>query len=104
EGPARNSLTIRAGRRLSVADAYLTPALDRPNLTLACEVVVDRIALRRDRARGVEAIVAGRRRLVSAPLVILAAGTVASPLVLMRSGVGPAGELGRHGVSCAVDL
>jgi len=104
DGPARNSLTIRAGRRLSVADAYLTPAQGRPNLTLACDAVVDRVVLRGNRTRGVEAIVAGRRRLVSAPLVIIAAGTVASPLVLMRSGLGPAADLGRHGVACAVDL
>jgi choline dehydrogenase-like flavoprotein len=104
EGPARNSLTIRDGRRASLADAYLAPALGRRNLDLVCGALVERVLVRRGRAEGVEAVVGGERRAVRAPLVVLAAGTVASPLVLMRSGLGPAAELARHGIAPAANL
>jgi choline dehydrogenase-like flavoprotein len=103
-GPARNRVTIRDGRRVSAADAYLAPVRQRPNLDVLCEAVVDRVVVRGGRAEGVEALVGGRPRTIDAPLVLLAAGTVASPLVLMRSGIGPAAELARHGIACHVDL
>jgi choline dehydrogenase-like flavoprotein len=104
EGPARNSLTIRDGRRVTVADAYLVPALGRPNLELLQDVLVTRLVLSGGRVEGVEAAVGGEARVLRAPAVVLAAGTVASPLLLMRSGLGPAEELARHGIRCTVDL
>ena len=104
EGPARNSLTIRDGRRVSAADAYLLPALDRPNLDLRTGVTIARLDVREGRVRGVEAAVGGRREVFRAPLVVLACGTIDSPLLLMRSGLGPADELGRHGIAPVADL
>jgi choline dehydrogenase-like flavoprotein len=71
---------------------------------LVCDAVVDRVRVRRGRAEGVEVAVRGERRMASASLVVLAAGAVASPLVLMRSGLGPASELSRHGIAPVADL
>lgn len=98
KGVAPNSLTIAGGRRVSAADAFLQPVLHRPNLHLVTDVRVHRLALDGARAVGVEAEVAGRPERIAAGLVILAAGAVASPLLLMRSGIGPEADLKRAGV------
>lgn len=98
KGVAPNSLTIAGGRRVSAADAFLVPVLHRPNLHLVTGVRVHRLAFDGARAVGVEAEVAGRPARIAAGLVILAAGAVASPLLLMRSGIGPEADLRRAGV------
>jgi pyridoxine 4-oxidase len=103
EGPAPNSLTIRHGRRVSAADAYLDPARGRPNLSVVTDALVERVVLEKGRATGVEARVGGERRTLHAETVVLAAGTVSSPLILMRSGIGPPDELSRHGLACRVE-
>lgn len=103
EGPARNSLTIRDGRRVSTADAYLEPARGRPNLAVVTDALIERVLLSNGRATGVEARVGRELRTFTGGTVVLAAGTVASPLVLMRSGVGPPDELARHGIACRVE-
>ena len=103
EGPARNSLMIRDGRRVSAADAYLEPALGRPNLTVLTGRLVGRVVLAGGRAAGVEVWADGRRQVLAADRVVLAAGAVASPLILMRSGIGPPEELARHGIACTVE-
>jgi choline dehydrogenase/5-(hydroxymethyl)furfural/furfural oxidase len=73
-----------AGRRVSVADAYLAPARSRPNLTVIGDALVDRVLLEGGRARGV--VLADGTR-VDADVVVLAAGAIHSPAVLLRSGV-----------------
>ncbi|BBE73543.1 GMC family oxidoreductase [Oharaeibacter diazotrophicus] len=103
KGVAANSLTIRDGRRVSAADAFLVPVLGRPNLTLVTGVRVHRLAFDGDRVTGVEAEVDGRPARFSAGTVLLAAGAVASPLLLMRSGVGPAADLSRAGIPVRLD-
>jgi len=103
EGAAANSLTIRDGRRVSVADAYLLPVLERPNLTLLTGHLVDRVLIERGRAAGVVTVQGGRQVTCRAERVILSAGSIASPLILMRSGIGPAGDLARHGISVEID-
>ena len=105
EGAARNSLTIRDGRRLSAADAYLTPALDRPNLSVVTGFHVARVLGATGGAvRGVEGSLGGGGSRLEAPLVLLAAGAVATPALLMRSGIGPSAELAAHGIRCELDL
>ena len=52
---------------------------------------------------GVEVWADGRRQVLAADRVVVAAGAVASPLILMRSGIGPPEELARHGIACAVE-
>lgn len=102
-GIAPNSLTIRAGRRVTAADAYLAPALGRPNLTVLSRAVVHRLVLSGARATGVTVEIDAGLRTLSAGMVILCAGAIASPLLLMRSGIGPAASLAHAGVACMAD-
>ncbi|MFI6684095.1 mycofactocin system GMC family oxidoreductase MftG [Streptomyces sp. NPDC050485] len=91
--------------RVTTAMAYLTPARDRPNLDIRAHTVVDRIVFDGTRAVGVTASAArGGYETISARRVILAAGAVASPTILMRSGIGPATELRRLGIDSRADL
>ena len=87
-------------RRLSAALTHLAPARGRANLTIRSEARVDRIELRGERATGV--LLEGGERLEAAR-VILAAGVLHSPLLLGRSGIGPADSLRALGIAVAVD-
>lgn len=79
----------RNGRRVSAADAYLKPALGRPNLTVLTDALVRRVTLDGSRATGVELSVRGKTACYSAGReVILAAGAVHSPQILELSGIG----------------
>ncbi|WGD30265.1 GMC family oxidoreductase N-terminal domain-containing protein [Ancylobacter sp. WKF20] len=102
-GVAPNSLTIRDGKRVSAADAWLVPVLDRPNLTLITGVRVHRLVLAGTRITGVEAELGGARQMFSAGTILLAAGAIASPLLLIRSGIGPAVDLKAAGIACVAD-
>ncbi len=105
-GPTLNSLTIVAGRRQSVADAYLTPALDRENLVVKTGRFVRRLLLEAGPVcRGVEVVsVHGAESLTARRGVILSAGTVGSPVLLMTSGIGPAVDLRALDIPVRVDL
>jgi pyridoxine 4-oxidase len=102
-GVAPNSLTIRAGRRVSAADAYLDPVLARDNLTVMSHARVHELVLSGTRVSGVTAHIDGRLTTLSAGLTIVCAGAIATPLLLMRSGIGPAESLERAGVTCRSD-
>jgi choline dehydrogenase-like flavoprotein len=102
-GVAANSLTIRDDRRVSVADAYLAPALGRPNLALIMDARIERLILDGTRVAGAIVTRDGASESIHADRTILAAGTVASPLLLMRSGIGPEAVLKAAGVACLVD-
>jgi choline dehydrogenase-like flavoprotein len=105
DGPTLNTLTIVEGRRQSVADAYLTPAIRRPGLTILANVLVDRLLVQEGCCRGVEALAGGRRETLRAErAVILAAGAIGSPQILLRSGIGPADELAALGIAVLHDL
>lgn len=105
-GPTLNTLAIADGKRQSVADAYLTPALGRPNLTVIIDSLVRRLLFDgADRCIGIELDSNGRSRSIGATqAVILAAGTIGSPVLLMHSGLGPADELRALGIAPRVDL
>lgn len=77
-------LTVRDGRRVSVNDAYLEPARRRPNLTIRGDVLVDRVVFDHGRASGV---LLADGELVEAAAVVLSAGAIASPAILLRSGI-----------------
>lgn len=97
--------TTRKGKRCSARDAYLEPALKRPNLTVVTGALVDNVLFEQQRAIGVKAVVAGERRTFTARReVILSAGTIASPGVLLRSGIGPGSELSAMGIQIVADL
>ena len=103
-GATPNSLTVRDGRRVTVSDVYLDPALDRPNLTLRTGAVVHRLVLAGGRVTGAVVELDGRLETLSADRVILAAGSIADPLLLMRSGVGDPAVLEAAGVEAQVEL
>lgn len=95
---------IRKGRRQSAYTAYVEPVRARPNLVVRANCMVQRIVFEQDHAAGVEVIENGEKRtLIAAREVILSAGALNSPQVLMLSGIGPAEELTRHGLNTRVD-
>jgi len=91
------------GRRSSTAVAYLRPAIRRPNLTVMTRALTSRVLLEGDRAVGVECAHNGRLETLRATReVLVAAGTIGSPQLLMCSGIGPADELEAAGVKVQV--
>lgn len=92
----------REGRRVSTAVGYLFPLADLPeNLVVRCETPVERIVISDGRATGAKTaagVVAARRE------VILSAGAIDSPRLLMLSGIGPAAHLRDAGVDVVLDL
>ena len=97
-------LTQRDGRRWSVADAYLHPIMDRPNLTVRTRSAVSKILLDNQVASGVLYHAGNCEHLAYAEReVLLCAGAIASPQLLMISGIGPAQQLRAAGVSVALD-
>jgi choline dehydrogenase-like flavoprotein len=99
EGVGRFQLTQRDGKRWSAADAYLHPALARPNLEVRDCSFVERVVFEGDRAVGVDLVRNGARETVRAEReVILAAGAYQSPVVLLLSGIGPAEEIEPFGI------
>ncbi|MCD5421032.1 mycofactocin system GMC family oxidoreductase MftG [Rhodococcus pyridinivorans] len=95
---------MRDGTRVGPFLAYLAPVLDRPNLTVAGGVSATRVVMTGGRAVGVEIAGPDGPRTISAGHVIVAAGAVRSPQLLMLSGIGPADELRRLGVDPLHDL
>ncbi len=95
----------RVGRqRVSAADAYLnTEVRARPNLSIRGRSTVRAVRWSGNRAVGVEADCDGRREEIAAGEVIVTAGVIQSPLLLWRSGVGPASELAGMGIETVVD-
>jgi choline dehydrogenase len=100
EGAGMYRVTQKNGRRWSTADAFLRPALSRPNLTLRTNAPLARVTFDGTRASGVE-LTSGER--IAAGEVILAAGSIGSPHLLMLSGVGPADALGEYGIDVVAD-
>jgi len=105
EGVGRYQVTHKNGERHSVAKAYLTPNLGRPNLTVITGAHTTRILFDGRRAIGVEARVDGQvQRFEARREVLVSAGALQSPQLLMLSGVGAADELARHGIALVHDL
>ncbi|GAB2745884.1 GMC family oxidoreductase [Streptomyces bullii] len=105
DGVGYYHLTQRDGLRCSTADAYLRPALSRPNLEVLTGVQCTRVLLNGDRATGVEVERDGAPLSLRAEReVVLSAGAYNSPQLLMLSGIGPGGELTALGITPRVDL
>ena len=94
------------GKRCSAAKAYLVPVLGRDNLTVLTDTQVNKILIEGGRAKGVECIGSDNNSftLNASKEVILSSGAFGSPQILLRSGVGPANEITRHGIDHLVDL
>jgi choline dehydrogenase len=90
--------------RLSTAFAYLMGARERSNLVIQPHCLVDRIRFERDRAVGVEVVQNTTRHVVRGRRIILAAGAIGSPAILLRSGIGPETAFAECGVTAVVNL
>lgn len=90
--------TIHRGRRHHTATAYLASARRRPNLTVRADAPVEALRLTGQRVTGLDHRHRGLRRTVEADHVILAAGAIGSPHLLLRSGIGPVADLEAAGV------
>ena len=105
EGVSCNPINSRDGKRVTTNDAYLEPARHRPNLEIRGGMLVDRVLFEGRRARGVRARrEGGAWEEVPARLVVLCAGAIHSPTILMRSGLGPAPQLAALGIPVLQDL
>jgi 4-pyridoxate dehydrogenase len=105
DGFARMQMTIRKGRRESASTAYLRPVLGRENLTVTVKAHVIRIVFDGTRAVGVEYLKDGQRQIARAEReVIVSAGTINSPQVLMLSGIGDPDALNALGISVKAPL
>jgi choline dehydrogenase len=97
--------TLKNGRRCSSKEAFIDPIRDRPNFKLLRNALVFRIVVERRQAKGVEVFVDGQNHRFEADReVVLAAGAIGSPHLLMLSGIGPAAHLSAHGIPVIADL
>ena len=91
------------GWRCSSARAFIDPIRRRPNLTVSPRSTARRVLIENGRAVGVEATIGGKRRTVRvAGEVVVSCGAIASPHLLMLSGIGDPDELQRHGIAVQV--
>jgi choline dehydrogenase len=106
EGFGLLQANIDDGRRHSVVDGYLLPALGRANLTVRIETLVTSVVVERGRAAAVRCTDARGRswRVAARRAVVLAAGALRTPQLLMLSGIGPTGHLREHGLEVVRDL
>lgn len=105
EGTGLWQLSARDGIRYSSSEAYLHPNTDRPNLEVLTGALVHRVLLSDGRASGIEYSTGDQQHQVEAASgVVLCAGSVGTPAILMRSGVGPAAHLGELDIPVVADL
>jgi choline dehydrogenase len=105
EGVGRVRVSQRRGRRFSVLDGYLRPALRRPNLTVQTGALATGVVLDGTRAAGVRVRVNGHdEEAVATKGVVLAAGAIGSPRILQLSGIGPCDTLAAAGVGLVHEL
>ena len=105
DGAAVYALNQRNGERQTAADAYLRPVLYRGNLTVLSHALATRVLVRDGRAVGVAYRQDGVEREARAEReVVLCAGTIGSPQLLLLSGIGPAEELRSLGIPLVRDL
>ncbi|HUW37493.1 MAG TPA: GMC family oxidoreductase N-terminal domain-containing protein [Rhodocyclaceae bacterium] len=98
-GTSKFEVNQRRGLRWNASKAFLRPVLDRPNLKVVTGALIDRVAFEAKRASGVEFELGGERHSAKCRVeTVLAAGSIGSPAILQRSGVGPAGRLSELGI------
>ncbi|ANP50481.1 choline dehydrogenase-like flavoprotein [Streptomyces griseochromogenes] len=104
-GAGLYQVTCHHGRRWSTADAYLRPALGRPNLTVRTSAMATKITLDGSRAAGVTYLRDGQERPAHADReILLCGGTINSPQLLLLSGIGDPDELHDVGINVRVPL
>lgn len=95
---------LQRGRRISAAVAYLGPARSRANLTILAGATARRVVVSGRCATGVEIETGGGRSVLEADEIILSAGAIGSPQLLLFSGIGPAADLTPLGIPTVADL
>ena len=99
EGVGYFQMTMKNGRRCSSAVAYLKPARNRPNLTIFTGAHAEKLLIRENRAAGLRCEIKGKSVDIFARReVVLCAGSIGSPQLLMLSGIGDAVDLQSHGI------
>jgi len=105
EGVGMYQVTHRNGERCSAAKAYLTPNLGRPNLQVITGARTTRVLMEGRQAVGVEYHQGGEsKQLKASREVLLCAGSLQSPQILLLSGIGPGEQLQRHGIATVHNL
>lgn len=105
KGVGPHAMNKIAGRRMNAALCYLTPAVRaRRNLTIRAESHVHRVRLEKGHVVGVEVETRGKLSFIEADRVIVCGGAIASPGILLRSGVGAKADLDRLGITVVRDL
>ncbi|MBA6223086.1 choline dehydrogenase [Colwellia sp. MB02u-18] len=105
EGVGYYQCTIKDGKRCSAAHAYLLPILARENLTVLTDAQVSKVLIKDQQAYGVDVVIKGEKSSITAKKeVILSGGTIASPQLLMLSGIGDKNELNEQGIDCVHEL
>ena len=103
-GAGSHPMNKRGRLRISTAIAYLAPARDRPNLRILPDTDVVRVVFKDGAACGVEVRTNGNTETIAAPHVVLAAGAIHTPPILIRSGIGPREVLDRLGIGVTKEL
>ena len=105
EGFSRYEHTIKGSKRFSSAKAYLHPALKRKNLFTKINITVDKVIFENRKAIGIEYFEKGSKKFIGCNReVILSSGAVNSPQILLRSGIGDAKEIKKHGINVTHEL
>lgn len=104
-GHGAQPMNMVHGARVSAAQAYLTAEVRRrENLSIRANVLVRRVLIRNRRVEGLDVESGGRIETLPARRVVLCAGAVATPGILLRSGVGPRDDVERLGVTPVADV
>ena len=104
-GVSYMQLNIKDGKRHSAAQAFLVPVLERPNLIVVTGALVQQLSFESNHCTGLSYEKDGQLIHAEATQeVIVSAGAIESPKLLMLSGIGNADELAKHGIECLVDL
>jgi choline dehydrogenase len=104
EGFGPFQLNIKDGRRWSSANAFLHPIADRKNLTIRTDQQVLGLQMQGTKVTGVKLAQGRDINLIHAKTVVLSAGSIGSPHLMMLSGIGPADHLRQHAIKVAMDL
>ncbi|BDV32271.1 GMC family oxidoreductase [Microbacterium terricola] len=104
DGVSQQQITVRDGTRLSSYRAYVQPIQDAPNLTIQTGAWIHRLLFDGQTVVGVEYEQDGDLVRVHADVVVLSAGALDSPRILLRSGIGPAAELADLGIEVVLDV
>jgi choline dehydrogenase-like flavoprotein len=103
-GVSRYPINSRDYERVSTNDAYLEPLRQNSKLNIYGDCTVDRIIFDGQRAIGVECFILGEHTKLFAENIVVSAGVIHSPAILMRSGIGPAATLANLSIECRSDL